>query len=40
MSIVVNCIICGKECKRPKSLLERNTKNYCSRDCYNFRNGI
>ena len=35
--VKVNCDICGKELLKPKSLVERNDKNYCSRECYNKR---
>jgi len=34
------CLVCGKSTLKCKSLSNRNNLNYCSRDCYNFRNGI
>jgi len=35
-----DCVICGKSTLKSQSIANRNDKNYCSRDCYNFRNGI
>ena len=38
--IEVLCTVCDTSILKSKSLAERNNKNYCSRKCYNFRNGI
>lgn len=38
--IEVLCTVCDTSILKSKSLAERNNKNYCSRECYNFRNGI
>ena len=38
--IEVLCTVCNTSILKSKSLVERNNKNYCSRECYNFRNGI
>ena len=35
--VKVKCDICGKEILKPKSVVDRNEKNYCSRECYNKR---
>jgi hypothetical protein len=34
------CLVCGKSTLKSQSTASRNNKNYCSRDCYNFRNGV
>ncbi len=36
----VLCAVCNTSTLKSKSLVERNDKNYCSRDCYDFRNGL
>ena len=38
--IKVICVVCNTFILKSKSLVERNDKNYCSRNCYNFRNGL
>ena len=35
-----DCTVCGKSTLKSQSIVNRNNKNYCSRDCYNFRNGV
>lgn len=35
--VKVICDVCGKETLKPKSVVDRNEKNYCSRECYNKR---
>ena len=36
----VLCAVCNTSILKSKSLVNRNDKNYCSRECYNFRNGL
>jgi hypothetical protein len=38
--VEVLCSVCDTSTLKSKSLVERNDKNYCSRECYNFRNGL
>ena len=38
--VEVLCVVCNTSTFKSKSLVERNDNNYCSRDCYNFRNGL
>ena len=38
--VKVLCSVCNISILKSKSTTDRNTKNYCSRDCYNFRNGV
>lgn len=36
--VKTTCCICGEESLKPLSISNRNTLNYCSRECYNNRN--
>jgi hypothetical protein len=38
--VEVSCVVCNTLILKSKSNVERNDKNYCSRKCYNFRNGL
>jgi len=38
--VEVLCTVCNNSILKSKSLVKRNNNNYCSRDCYNFRNGL